>query len=100
MVSKPEVVESLKKVMDPEIMINIIDLGLVYDIRIQENEIEVDFTLTYPGCPLGPEIEARIHRQLKTDLGIGAVEANIVWRPPWDESRMSEEARFSLGYPV
>lgn len=100
MVERSEVIQSLRKVLDPELMINIIDLGLVYDIRMEEDLIEIDYTLTYPGCPLAPEIERNILQTIKADFGVEKIRAFVVWSPPWDPSRMSEEARFSMGYPV
>ncbi len=100
MIEEKEVVKSLRKVLDPELMINIIDLGLVYDIRVGEDLVEVDYTLTYPGCPLAPEIERNIIKNLKEDLGVERIRAFTVWSPPWDPVRMSEEARFAMGYPV
>jgi len=100
MIERTEVIQSLRKVVDPELFINIIDLGLVDDIRIEEDKIEVDFTLTYPGCPMAPEIERNIIQTLRNDTGIENIRTFIVWTPPWDPSRMTEEARFTLGYPV
>ena len=100
MVEEKQVIEALRQVLDPELMINIIDLGLVYDIRIGKNIIEVDYTLTYPGCPLAPEIERNIVGTLKRDLGVRKIRTFVVWSPPWDPVRMTEEARFAMGYPV
>ncbi|MBN2625140.1 MAG: metal-sulfur cluster assembly factor [Spirochaetales bacterium] len=100
MIEEKQVIQSLRKVLDPELMINIIDLGLVYDIRLGEGIIEVDYTLTYPGCPLAPEIERNIIKTLKEDLEVEKVRTFTVWSPPWNPVRMSEEARFAMGYPV
>ena len=100
MIEESQVIESLRKVIDPELMINIIDLGLIYDIRIGKDIIEVDFSLTYPGCPMAPEIERNIQQTLMTDFNLDRVRSFIIWSPPWDPSRMSETARFSMGYPV
>lgn len=100
MIEKKQVIDSLRKVLDPEVMINVVDLGLIEDIRIKEKQLEVDFLLTYPGCPLGPEIQRNMEKTLREDLGIDRVYSRIVWNPPWDPSRMSEEARFTMGYPI
>lgn len=100
MVERTEVIQSLRKVVDPELFINIVDLGLVEDIRLLEDRIEVDFMLTYPGCPMAPEIERNIIQTLRTDTGVENIRTAIIWSPPWDPSRMTEEARFTLGYPV
>ncbi|MDC7222807.1 MAG: metal-sulfur cluster assembly factor [Spirochaetales bacterium] len=100
MIEEKEVIQSLRNVIDPELFINIVDLGLIYDIRIGKDIIEVDFTLTYPGCPMAPEIERNIIKNLKRDFSVEKIRTFVVWSPPWNPVRMSEEARFSMGYPV
>jgi len=100
MVTKEEALEVLKNVYDPEIMMNIVDIGLVYRVETSEDRIEVDFTLTYPGCPVGDVIVNDIITILQDFSGIQDVRANLVWNPPWTPDRMSEEARISLGYPI
>jgi len=100
MVTKEEALEVLKNVYDPEIMMNIVDIGLVYRVETSEDRIEVDFTLTYPGCPVGDMILNDIVTILQDFSGIQDVRANLVWNPPWTPDRMSEEARISLGYPI
>ena len=100
MVLKQDIYDSLQDVIDPEMGINIVDLGLVYDVRVDEDAIEVDFTLTYPGCPLAPEIRNDIVETLRMSFGIAHVKAKIVWKPPWHPGLMSEEARISFGYPI
>ncbi|MDA3850520.1 MAG: metal-sulfur cluster assembly factor [Spirochaetaceae bacterium] len=100
MIERTAVIESLIKVIDPELMINIVDLGLIEGIRIQEDRIEVDFLVTYPGCPLAPEIERNIVNTLKEDTGLEKIWPTVLWSKPWDPSRMTEEARFAMGYPV
>jgi FeS assembly SUF system protein len=92
------VIEALKTVYDPEIPVNIYELGLVYSLDIDgEGHVKVDMTLTAPGCPvagtLPPEVEAKI-RQVP---GVTSAQVNLVWEPAWDRSRMSELARFMLG---
>lgn len=100
MVTKEEALEVLKNVYDPEIMMNIVDIGLVYRVDTAEDHIEVDFTLTYPGCPVGEVILNDIVTILQDFSGLTDVRANLVWNPPWGPERMSEEARISLGYPI
>ena len=95
-----DVHEELKNVIDPELGINIVDLGLVYDVRVEENGVEVDFSLTYPGCPLEETIRSDIRYALESAFGISRIEAVVVWTPRWQPDFMSEEARISLGYPV
>lgn len=102
MASKGECLEALQKVIDPEIGINIVDVGLIYRIEPSEDgsKVEVDFTLTSPGCPLGDYITQEIVRVLQEDLGVKEVQPNLVWNPPWSMDFMSEEARLELGLPI
>ncbi len=98
--SKAEVLDALKDVVDPEIGMNIVDVGLIYRVEPGAERVEVDFTLTSPGCPLGDQIVYDINRVLKEKLGFAEVTANLVWNPPWSIDFMSEEARLELGYPI
>lgn len=101
MVSKTDVLESLKKVIDPEIGINIVDVGLIYRIDVlDESSVEVDFTLTAPGCPLADTINDDIMTVIREDHGVTNVITNLVWNPPWSLEFMSEDARLELGYPI
>jgi len=100
MISNTELLEELRVVLDPELGINIVDLGLVYRAEAADNRVEVDFTLTYPGCPIGPELKGEIEQVLKDVTGVEEVEARLVWEPLWGPERMTEEARLSLGYPI
>jgi metal-sulfur cluster biosynthetic enzyme len=94
-----QVREALKGVVDPEMGINIVDLGLVYETRVSpEGEAEVVMTLTSPGCPLGPVIEDEVRRALGAVYGVGDVRVTIVWNPPWRPEMMSEDAKLELGY--
>jgi len=100
MVSKGEVLESLKQVVDPEIGMNIVDVGLVYRVEPHEDHIDVDFTLTTPACPLGDQIIHDITQVLQQDFGMADVRPNLVWNPPWSVDFMSEEARLELGFRI
>lgn len=101
MAAKREVLESLRKVIDPEIGLNIVDLGLIYRVEVVEDDsVQIEFTLTSPGCPLADVIEADIRRVLKDDHDLDQVEMQLVWSPPWNLDFMSEEARLELGYPI
>ncbi len=90
--------ESLKNVYDPEIGINIVDLGLVYDVDVAETgDVLVTMTLTSLGCPLGPVIVQEVTGALKDLPGINDVDVKLVWSPPWSPEAMSEEAKDELG---
>jgi metal-sulfur cluster biosynthetic enzyme len=96
--SAEDVRESLKGVYDPEIGINIVDLGLVYDTDVADNgDVLVTMTLTSLGCPLGPVIVQEVTGALKDLPGIGSVDVKLVWSPPWSPDAMSEEAKDELG---
>ena len=91
--------EALRQVVDPELGINIVDLGLVYDVEIsQEGAISIEYTLTTMGCPIGPLIEHQMQSFLENVPGVTSVEAEMVLRPPWTPEMMSEEAKAALGY--
>lgn len=98
--SKGDVLDALKEVVDPEIGMNIVDVGLVYRVEPSEDKVEVDYTLTSPGCPLADVIERDITEALQRRLGIESVVLNLVWNPPWSLDFMSEEARLELGFPI
>ena len=99
MASEQEVLEALKTVFDPEIGINIVDLGLVYAVETPADDtVKVEFTLTSPACPVGPMIKAQIEQAASTVEGVDHVESEIVFSPPWDPREMcSDEAKFELG---
>jgi metal-sulfur cluster biosynthetic enzyme len=97
----PEVLEVLKKVTDPELGTNIVDLGLVYHIVVQPSgRVDVDFTVTYPGCPVAEVIYANIKKTVAELEGVTEVSPFLVWDPPWSYTLMSEAARLELGYPI
>lgn len=100
MTDRNEMVGALKEVYDPEIGMNIVDLGLVYGLDWDERkgQVHVDLTLTSPGCPLGPEIIRDIRWALSGFDDVLAVEVDLVWSPLWHPSMMSEFAKDELGY--
>jgi metal-sulfur cluster biosynthetic enzyme len=100
MVSREEVMDVLRNVEDPELAFSIVDLGLVYRVDVKEAAIEVDFTLTYPGCPAEDIIRRDIIETVRDAFGLVDVTATTVWSPLWGPERMSEEARVALGYPI
>jgi metal-sulfur cluster biosynthetic enzyme len=99
MVSNEEILDALRDVDDPELDWNIVDLGLVYRAESVDGGIEVDFTLTYPGCPAEAYIRGEIASCLKRFFGVES-RIRTVWSPLWGPERMSEGARVSLGYPI
>jgi metal-sulfur cluster biosynthetic enzyme len=96
--SNDDVLEALRSVYDPELGINIVDLGLVYDVRIDERgDVDIEYTLTTMGCPIGPLIEDQIRALLAQLPGVGEVRPEMVLRPAWSPEMMSEEAKAALG---
>jgi metal-sulfur cluster biosynthetic enzyme len=91
--------ETLKQVDDPELGINIIDLGLVYEIHVQdEKDVQIVMTLTTPFCPIGPSVKQQINNVLKQDVeGVGKVDVQFTFNPPWDKDMMSDDAKVELG---
>ncbi|MEB3751461.1 metal-sulfur cluster assembly factor [Geobacillus sp. FSL W8-0032] len=91
-------IHQLKTVIDPELGINVVDLGLIYRLQIQDGQIDVLMTLTTPGCPLHDSIAGGVKRALEQIDGIHDVRVQLTWNPPWTPERMSEEALRQLGY--
>ncbi len=94
--------EALKEVIDPELFVNIVDLGLIYDIKQQDregggNHVEVDMTMTSPACPAGPQLVAQSKDAVAKLDGVDDVEIKLVMTPPWTPDRMTEDARDQLG---
>ena len=96
--SEDEVLEALKSVVDPELGINIVDLGLVYEVEISDGTVHIEYTLTTMGCPIGPLIEQQMQQLLSAVDGVETVDAEMVIRPAWSPEMMSEEAKAALGY--
>jgi len=93
-----QVQEALKGVIDPELNMNVVDLGLIYDIEIHDGSVRITYTLTSPGCPLGPVIQEQIRSVLSRLPWIQQIETQLVWSPPWDPRTMaSEEVKAELG---
>lgn len=97
-VTQERVLEALKQVYDPELGINIVDLGLVYEVEVQpDGSVDILYSLTTMGCPIGPLIEDQMRAFLAPIDGIGEVRPELVFRPPWTPELMSEEAKAALG---
>ncbi|SVE28619.1 uncharacterized protein METZ01_LOCUS481473 [marine metagenome] len=91
------VLETLKTVYDPEIPVNVVDLGLVYDVQVKEKDVYVQMTLTFPGCGMGPFIAQQAEWAIQDLEGVEEVEIELVFDPPWSPDLISEEARSQLG---
>jgi len=96
MITNEQVREKLKTVMDPELFVDIVSLGLIYSVTVLQHHIKITMTLTTPGCPLAPEIDKLVREALKP-LGEYEIELELVWEPAWTKDKMSEEARLQLG---
>ena len=97
MAADEELLEALRQVIDPELMVNIVDLGLVYDISQEQGTVKVDMTLTSPACPAGPQIVQQSKMALEQLGDVEKAEIKLVMSPPWSPERMTEEARDQLG---
>ena len=97
MLTKELVYQKLKEILDPELYINIVDLGLIYDVKVENKEVFVLATLTTPACPFGLVIEKRIREKIEKIKGVGNVDLKFTFDPPWDFSKASEETRSQLG---
>jgi metal-sulfur cluster biosynthetic enzyme len=96
-VSSDQVKLALRKVKDPELNLNIVDLGLVYGIEVEGEHVRVDMTLTSPGCPAGPQIMGDVERQVLAMNGVGAATVNLVWEPFWSPDRIEPRVRAYMG---
>ncbi len=91
------ILDLLESVIDPDFGIGIVELGLIYDIRINSGVVEIDMTLTSMGCPSGEYLYQNIKETLEKQKCVKSVEVNLVWDPPWDKDRVDPEVRFALG---
>ena len=98
MATKEDVFEALRQVEDPELGMDIVELGLVYDAEIEGSKVKVSHTLTSMGCPVGPMIQEEIHRTVSELPEVEEVEVDLVWDPPWTPEKMSDDAKFILGF--
>ncbi len=88
----------LRRVKDPELNLNIVDLGLIYDVNVEGDAVRVDMSLTSPGCPSGPEIMGEAEKELRTIPGVGDVVVNLVWSPAWTPERIEPRVRAYMGF--
>ena len=93
-----EVREALTNVIDPELGLDFVELGLVYDLEVEGEEVFITFTLTSPGCPIGPQVTEQMEEFVSELDDVSGVYPKMVFTPPWTPDKMSEEAKFALGY--
>ena len=98
MANEEDVYEALEEVIDPELGLDFVSLGLVYDVDVEGPEVYVTFTLTTPACPIGPQVTEQIDEFVSELDGVTNVTSSMVFVPPWSPDRMSEDAKFALGY--
>ena len=97
LIDKNEIVENLKTIHDPELPVNIYDLGLIYDIRlIDKNNLKIKMSLTAPGCPVAGEMPGLVANTLAKIPNVGLIEVELVWEPAWTKDKMSEDAKLAL----
>ncbi len=94
---KERIISALRQVYDPEIPVNVYDLGLIYYLEVDEgNNVHIRMTLTSPGCPVAGSLPSMVEAAARSPLEVNEVTVELVWDPPWDQSRMSEDARLQL----
>ena len=94
---KNKIIEEVKKIYDPEIPVNIYDLGLIYKIEVDENnKVNIDMTLTSPNCPVAESLPKDVKENIMKIDGVSDVSLNLVWEPPWNKDKMSESAKLEL----
>ena len=94
---KDKVIKEIKKIYDPEIPVNIYELGLIYDVKVDDkNNVKVNMTLTTPNCPVAESLPKEVKDSIIAIKGVGKVDLDLVWDPPWDKSMMSEAAKLEL----
>jgi metal-sulfur cluster biosynthetic enzyme len=99
MVSVEAVNDALREVIDPELGLDFVELGLIYGIEISpDGAVSITYTLTTPGCPIGPQVAEQIDEFVSEIEGVTAVESELTFVPPWSPDRMSEDAKFALGF--
>ena len=98
MATNEEVMDALREVIDPELGLDFVELGLIYDVAIDNGTVSVTYTLTTPGCPIGPQVSEQIEEFVSELDGVQDVQSTMTFTPPWTPERMSEDAKFALGF--
>jgi metal-sulfur cluster biosynthetic enzyme len=96
--SEDDVMDALSNVIDPELGLDFVELGLIYGVEVADGNVHVTFTLTTPGCPIGPQVTEQIEEFVGELDGVKTVESEMVFTPPWSPEMMSEDAKFALGF--
>ena len=95
-ITKKDIIQCIKTVMDPEIPVNIYDLGLIYSIKIVKNNVIIEMTLTNPNCPVAGQMPENVGKSVETLKGLNSIEVKLVWSPAWTKDLMSEDAKLAL----
>ena len=98
MFTEEDITEALSNVIDPELGLDFVELGLVYDVAIDGGKVDITFTLTTPACPIGPQVSEQMVEFVGEIDGVEEVVPTMVFMPPWTPDKMSEDAKFALGY--
>src|ERR1700732_2127394 len=98
MPSEADVMDALSNVIDPELGLDFVELGLIYGVEVEAGAVHVTFTLTSPGCPIGPQVSEQIEEFVSELEGVDDVQSTMTFSPPWTPERMSEDAKFALGF--
>ena len=95
-ITKDEIIQCIKTVMDPEIPVNLYDLGLIYSINIYKNSVSIEMTLTNPNCPVAGQMPENVAKSIEQTHGLRSIEVKLVWKPTWSKDLMSEDAKLAL----
>ena len=98
MITVEDVEDALSNVIDPELGLDFVELGLIYGIEVEDSAVHVTFTLTSPGCPIGPQVSEQIEEFVGELDGVDQVTSSMTFTPPWTPDKMSEDAKFALGF--
>jgi metal-sulfur cluster biosynthetic enzyme len=98
MATTEEVMDALRDVIDPELGLDFVELGLIYDVAVEDGAVSVTYTLTTPGCPIGPQVSEQIEEFVSDLEDVTAVESTLTFEPAWSPERMSDDAKFALGF--
>ena len=98
MVTKEDVMKTLRECYDPEIGISLVDLGLIYDVKVDKDKVHIKMTLTTPGCPMHSFMVQDVREKVKQIKGVKDVQVELIWDPPWTPDRMSEEVKEKVGF--